>query len=249
MVNGDTGFPGEIREDELIHLISYPANGKKRSVTNATDAILKINFKNGEVKLPNGTGERLSNALDDFPNIRFIRSFTIFSTDNFNVKVGNAVFFSDQCTWLRLQNINVTEIEIQWLFTNTPDTQEFLIVASNSRMINFDPSVQTTHSTSITSLTTNDANQNLFEKHTIAFRRQFFKIRNTDASNDTDVDIQYKEVSGGTYLSEVGFPKLVAAGDQLVLSLKDSHHFVRVLVKNTVAGNNATLSGEWFAQS
>jgi len=210
--------------------------------------MLHLDFLNGTCIDSAGTITQMNTNLNYY-NLQQVKSIAIFCSDSdAEIQVGNELSIADHQLTHIINAYAFTDIRVNIPANSTPDVNQLIFMASTDDYLGYIIN-NYAHTRDSTTGTTTDSWVTIFSKHVGAYDQTLLTIDNTDAGSDSlDLKIQFSE-DGSNWFDEQGFTAAtgvaVAAGAYEAFVSNNHHHFFRVNVKATSAGNQATFAIYW----
>ena len=209
-------------------------------LTGLTAGVLTLDFTNGKITAPNGDVSNMNTSLQTM-SLQKAKSFMVFCSDADKIiRVGNALTISDHTITTTIHNYEFDHIQIEIPSNSLPDENQVAFMASDDPYLNYDVT-DNWHDRGIVTGTSTDALTAYYYKHVGGYEDFYITTYNKDtggSGNSLDVQISYSE-DGTTYFPEQGYTTVVAiaAGSYDSFASSRRHHFYRVDIKATSAGN------------
>ena len=214
-------------------------------LTGLTTGVLTLNFTNGTITAPDGTVSEMNTSLQIISTpetpVTKCRSFMVFCSDADSViRVGNVLTIADHQLTHVIHNYDFEQIQVTIPNNSTPDENQVAFMASDDPLLNYEPH-DYWHDRGVITGTSTDTLTNYYTKHVGAYDNFYITTYNKDtggSGNSIDVKIYYSE-DGTTFFAEQGYTTAVtiAAGSYDSYASSRKHHFYRVEINATSAGN------------
>jgi len=217
-------------------------------ITGIASGDVFLDFVAGTVTLPIGSPTPLTRPMSKNLNdlgLNQCNSLGIWTSDADSIiHVGSAVTLADHQLSHVVNNYGFSNARISIPANSTPDaTNQIFFMSSNDGWLGYGfPNIS--HQRGSISSTSTDSSVIELTKHVGAYNQFMITTVNTDASDSLDVTISYSE-DGSNWFIDQGYPVTVAGGatpdafDSFASEIE--HHFYRVSVVSTSAGNPATF--------
>jgi len=219
-------------------------------ITGIVSGAVFLDFIAGTITLPEGSTtpltRNMTKNLDDL-GLNQCNSIGIWCSDADAIyQVGSAVTLSDHqlSHVINQYGFNTVRIDIPANSTPTASNQLFFMASTDGWLGYSFPRISHQRG-SISSTSTNSYVVEL-SKHIGAYNQFMITTVNTHATNSIDLQIQYSE-DGTNWFIDQGYTTAVAVAGGATPDAFDSwasevaHHFYRIHVKSTSAGNHATF--------
>jgi hypothetical protein len=210
-------------------------------LTGLTNGVLTLDFTNGKITDPSGNVTNMNTSLQTM-SLSKCKSFMIFCSDADKIiRVGNALSISDHTLTTTIHNYEFDHIQVEIPNNSTPNENQVAFMASDDGLLNYQPS-DNWHDRGVAKGTTTNSLVNVYTKHVGGYEDFYITTYNKDtlgSGNSIDVKIYYSE-DGSAFFAEQGYTTVVAvaAGSYDSFATNRKHHFYRVEVKSTSAGNH-----------
>lgn len=209
-------------------------------LTGLTAGELILDFVNGIITTPSGTTSSMNTSLQ-IMGLTECKSFMVYCSDADSViHCGNALTISDHQLTHTIMNYGFQQLRIVIPANSTPDENQVSFMASDDGLLNYDPH-DYWHDRGVITGTSTDAEVNVYTKHVGGYDDFYITVynKNTGGSgNSISMKIYYSE-DGTTYFADQDYTSLVAiaAGSYNSFATNRKHHFYRVQIIATSAGN------------
>ena len=209
-------------------------------LTGLTAGVLTLDFTAGKITAPNGDVSDMNTSLQIMSKEK-CNSFMVYCSDADSViRVGNALTIADHQLTHVIHNYSFDHIQITIPSNSTPDENQVAFMASEDTYLNYEPH-DYWHDRGVVTGTSTDTLTNYYTKHVGAYDDFYITTYNKDtggSGNSIDVKIYYSE-DGSTYFAEQGYTTAVTitAGSYNSFATSRKHHFYRVEINATSAGN------------
>lgn len=204
---------------------------------------LFIDFRNGTITDSAGTVTLLNTNLDYY-GLSQAKSFAIFVSDSdAEINVGNALTIADHQLTHEINSFAYDQIRVSIPSNSTPDKNQLMIVGSTNEELNYQFNNYAHFRDEVSDTSTNSFTT--YVSHHVGGYDQFiYTIENTDGANSLDVKVEFSE-NGSDWFASSGYSGAsgvsVTNGSYNSFASDIAHHFYRVRVKSTSAGNHATF--------
>ena len=203
---------------------------------------LNLDFVNGTITRPNGVVENMNISLDAF-GLNQCGSIGIWCSDaDAQIIIGTNFVIADHQLTHVINNYDFSNVRIVIPNNSTPDENQVAFIASTDREFNYEINNYAHDRDEITGTTTN-SQVVYYSKHTGAYDSFYYTIQNTHGSNSLDVQIEFSE-NGVDFFPDQGYTTAVtvASGSYNAFASTNEHHFYRILLNSTSAGNHASFT-------
>jgi len=213
-------------------------------ITAIGNGAVELDFMAGTVTLPDGTVSNMNKNLNDL-GLNQCNSVGVWCSDaDATIQVGSAVSLADHQLNHVVCNYGFSTVRINIPNNSTPTaSNQIFFMASTDGWLGYSfPRIS--HQRGIVpasgSNASTDSNVVYLSKHVGAYNQFLITTENTDGSNSLDVTIEFSE-DGSNWFADSGYTTAVAvaAGSYNAFASEIEHHFYRVQVKSTSAGNSA----------
>jgi len=219
-------------------------------ITGIVSGAVFLDFMAGTVTLPEGSTVPLTRPMTKNLNdlgLQQCNSIGIWCSDaDATYQVGSAITLSDHQLSHVINNYGFNTVRIDVPANSTPtNTNQLFFMASTDGWLGYSFPRISHQRGSISSTSTDDYVVEL-SKHVGAYNQFMITTVNTHGSNSIDLQIQYSE-DGSTWFIDQGYTTAVAVAGGATPDAFDAwaseveHHFYRIQVKSTSAGNAATF--------
>jgi len=219
-------------------------------ITGIVSGSVFLDFVAGTITLPEGSPTPLvrpmSKNLNDL-GLNQCNSLGIWCSDADSiVHIGSAVTLADHQLSHVINNYGFSNARIEIPPNSTPDdTNQIFFMSSNDGWLGYGfPNIS--HQRGSITGTTTDSSVVHLSKHVGAYNQFMITTVNTDATDSLDIVIQYSE-DGSNWFADQGYTTAVTVAGGATPDAYDTwaseveHHFYRVLLVSTSAGNPATF--------
>jgi hypothetical protein len=209
---------------------------------------LFLDFRNGTCTDSAGTVTTMNTDLDYY-GLTQCNSFAIFASDaDAGINVGNALTISDHQLTHVVNNYSFDQIRISIPSNSTPsNSNQLMFVGSTDNYIGYIFNNFAHFRDNETGTTTNSF-VTYVSHHVGGYDQMHYIISNTDSTNSLNVKVQFSE-NGSDWFDAQGYTGAagvtVLAGSYNAFSTDVTHHFYRVRLQSTSAGNHATFKTFW----
>ena len=223
------------------------ANGTE--ITGIASGAVFIDFLAGTVTLPEGSVAplvvNLNKNLNDL-GLQQCNSIGIWCSDaDATYQVGSAVTLSDHQLSHIVNQYGFSTVRVDIPANSTPDdTNQLFFMASTDQWLGYGfPRIS--HQRSELSTTSTTAQATILSKHVGAYNQFLITTSNT-GGNSIDLVIEFSE-NGADWFPDAGYTTSVAiaGGSFNAFASEVEHHFYRVRVNSTVAGNHSAFTVFW----
>ena len=220
------------------------ANGSE--ITGIASGAVFIDFLAGTVTLPEGSVAplvvNLNKNLNDL-GLQQCNSIGIWCSDaDATYQVGSAVTLSDHQLSHIVNQYGFSTVRVDIPANSTPDdTNQLFFMASTDQWLGYGfPRIS--HQRSELSTTSTTAQATILSKHVGAYNQFLITTSNT-GGNSIDLVIEFSE-NGADWFPDAGYTTAVAiaGGSFNAFASEVEHHFYRVRVNSTVAGNHSAFT-------
>ena len=223
------------------------ANGSE--ITGIASGAVFIDFLAGTVTLPEGSVAplvvNLNKNLNDL-GLQQCNSIGIWCSDaDATYQVGSAITLSDHQLSHIVNQYGFSTVRVDIPANSTPDdTNQLFFMASTDQWLGYGfPRIS--HQRSELSTTSTTAQATILSKHVGAYNQFLITTSNT-GGNSIDLVIEFSE-NGADWFPDAGYTTAVAiaGGSFNAFASEVEHHFYRVRVNSTVAGNHSAFTVFW----
>ena len=223
------------------------ANGTE--ITGIASGAVFIDFLAGTVTLPEGSVAplvvNLNKNLNDL-GLQQCNSIGIWCSDaDATYQVGSAITLSDHQLSHIVNQYGFSTVRVDIPANSTPDdTNQLFFMASTDQWLGYGfPRIS--HQRSELSTTSTTAQATILSKHVGAYNQFLITTSNT-GGNSIDLVIEFSE-NGADWFPDAGYTTAVAiaGGSFNAFASEVEHHFYRVRVNSTVAGNHSAFTVFW----
>jgi len=216
-------------------------------ITGITNGAVFLDFMAGTITLPEGSTAPLTRVMTKNLNdlgLNQCNSIGIWTSDaDSTFQVGSAITLADHQLSHVINNYGFTTVRIDLPTNSEPDeTNQLFFMASTDGWLGYSfPRVS--HQRGSVSGTSTDASVVYLSKHVGAYNQFMITTDNTDGADSLDLRIQYSE-DGSNWFNDSGYSSsavTVTAGNTDTWASEIEHHFYRVAIVSTSAGNPATF--------
>ena len=216
-------------------------------ITGIANGAVFLDFMAGTVTLPEGSTAPLTRPMTKNLNdlgLQQCQSIGIWCSDaDATYQVGSAITLADHQLSHVINNygFNTVRIDIPNNSTPTASNQIFFMASTDGWLGYSFPRIS--HQRGSISSTSTDAYVVELSKHVGAYNQFMITTDNTDGADSLDVRIQYSE-DGAQWFNDQGYSSsavTVTAGNSDTWASSVAHHFYRVSIVSTSAGNPATF--------
>ena len=213
-------------------------------ITGITSGAVFLDFVAGTITLPEGSPTPLTRPMQKNLNdlgLNQCQSIGIWTSDADSIcTIGSAVTLADHQLSHVVNNYGFSNVTIIIPANSTPDdTNQIFFQASTDGWLGYAfPKVShqrgKVDSASVNAVTT------VLSKHVGAYNQFIITTYNNDGANSLDMQVQFSE-DNTTWFAESGYAGsvTVAAGSFNAYASSREHHFYRVVINSTSAGNSA----------
>jgi hypothetical protein len=206
-----------------------------------------IDFRNGTITDSAGTVTLLNTNLDYY-GLTQAKSFAVFVSDSdAEINVGNALTIADHQLTHVVESYAFDQLRITIPSNSTPAaSNQLMIVGSTNEEMNYTFNNYAHFRDELAETTTTDAYVTYVSHHVGGYDQIIYTTENTSGSNQLDVLVEFSENGSDWFaLSGYGTGVTVATNSYNSFASDIYHHFYRVRVKATSAGNQATFKVFW----
>ena len=223
------------------------ANGSE--ITGIASGAVFIDFLAGTVTLPEGSVAplvvNLNKNLNDL-GLQQCNSIGSWCSDaDATYQVGSAITLSDHQLSHIVNQYGFSTVRVDIPANSTPDdTNQLFFMASTDQWLGYGfPRIS--HQRSELSTTSTTAQATILSKHVGAYNQFLITTSNT-GGNSIDLVIEFSE-NGADWFPDAGYTTAVAiaGGSFNAFASEVEHHFYRVRVNSTVAGNHSAFTVFW----
>jgi len=217
-------------------------------ITGIANGAVFLDFMAGTITLPAGSTVPLTRNMTKNLNdlgLNQCNSIGIWTSDaDATFQIGSAITLADHQLSHVINNYGFTTVRIDMPTGNsTPDaTSQLFFMASTDGWLGYSfPRIS--HQRGSVSDTSTDASVVYLSKHVGAYNQFMITTDNTDGADSLDLRIQYSE-DGTNWFNDSGYSSsavTVTAGNTDTWASEIEHHFYRVAIVSTSAGNPATF--------
>ena len=209
-----------------------------------------LDFVAGTVTLPEGSTGALTRAMNKNLNdlgLNQCNSIAIWCSDaDATYQVGSALSLSDHQLSHVINNYGFSSVRIDIPSNSTPSAsnQIFFMGSTDGWMGYGFPRIS--HQRSEYSDTSTNSQVVYLSKHVGAYNQFLITTANTGGANSIDVVIEFSE-NGSDWFQDSGYTTAVTIpnGSYNAFASEVEHHFYRVLINSTSAGNHSTFTIHW----
>ena len=208
-----------------------------------------IDFRNGTITDSAGTITLLNTNLDYY-GLTQAKSFAVFVSDSdAEINVGNALTIADHQLTHVVESYAFDQLRITIPSNSTPAaSNQLMIVGSTNEEMNYTFNNYAHFRDELGTTSTTDAFVAYVSHHVGGYDQIIYTIENTDSTNSLDVKVEFSE-NGSDWFALSGYSGAsgvtVANGSYYSFASDSYHHFYRVRVKATSAGNQADFKVFW----
>ncbi len=202
---------------------------------------LNLDFLNGTITRPNGVVEQMNISLDSF-GLNQCGSIGIWCSDSdAQIIIGTNFVIADHQLTHVIENYDFATVRISIPSNSTPDENQVAFIASTDREYNYLINNYAHDRDEISGTTTNTSTV-YYSKHVGGYDNMLYTIQNTHGSNTLDAIVEFSE-NGVDWFADQGYttPVVVATNSYNAFSTTNQHHFYRIKLNSTSAGNHATF--------
>jgi len=213
-------------------------------ITGITSGAVFLDFVAGTITLPEGSPTPLVRPMQKNLNdvgLTQCNSIGIWISDADAIcQIGSAVTLADHQLSRVVNNYGFSNVTITIPANSTPDdTNQIFFMASTDNWLGYAfPKIS--HQRGKIDSASVDAVTTVLSKHVGAYNQFIITTYNNDSTNSLDMQIQFSE-DNTTWFAESGYAGSVtlAAGAFDAYASSIEHHFYRVVINSTSAGNSA----------
>ena len=222
-------------------------------IKNIPSGDMFLDFRNGTATDSAGTITLMNSNLDYY-NLNQCNSFSVFASDaDTEINIGNALTISDHQLTHNINSYAFDQLRLTIPTNSTPDdSNQIMFVGSTNLEMNYifnNFAHFRDQYPRLPAIATSTNTFTAYVGHHVGGYDQFhYIISNTDGSNSLNVKVQFSE-NGSDWFDAQGYTAAagvtVAAGSYNSFSSENTHHFYRVQIQSTSAGNHATFIIYW----
>ena len=224
------------------------ANGAE--ITGIASGAVFLDFVAGTITLPAGSTAPLVRDMNKNLNdlgLNQCNSIGIWTSDADSlIFLGSAITLADHQLSHIVNNYGFSNVRIEIPTNSTPDaTNQIFFMASTDNWMGYSfPHIS--HQRQELSTTSTTAQATILSKHVGAYNQFLITTSNTGGANSIDLVIEFSE-NGVDFFPDQGYTTAVAiaAGSFNAFASEVEHHFYRVRVNSTVAGNHSAFTVFW----
>ena len=213
-------------------------------ITGIAAGAVFLDFVAGTIKLPEGSTAPLNRIMQKNLNdlgVNQCQSVGIWTSDADSIcQIGSAVTLADHQLAHVVNNYGFSNVTITIPANSTPDaTNQIFFVGSTDGWLGYAfPKIS--HQRGKIDSASVDAVTTVLSKHVGAYNQFIITTYNNDGANSLDMQIQFSE-DNLTWFAESGYAGsvTVASGAFDAYASSIAHHFYRVVINSTSAGNSA----------
>ena len=218
-------------------------------ITGITSGSVFLDFVAGTVTLPEGSTAPLTRTMTKNLNdlgLNQCNSIGVWCSDaDATIHVGSAISLSDHQLSHVIRNYGFSNCRIEIPANSEPDeTNQIFFMASTDGWMGYSfPNIS--HQRGRLPVTGSNASTDssvvYLSKHVGAYNQFMITTNNSDGSNSLDLRIQYSE-DGSNWFNDDGYSSsavTITAGNYDTWASEIAHHFYRVVIVSTSAGNSA----------
>ena len=228
------------------------ANGAE--ITGVASGAVFLDFVAGTITLPEGSTNFANGTLVTTMNknlndlgLQQCNSIGIWCSDaDSTYQIGSAITLSDHQLSHVVNQYGFSTVRIDVPANSTPDaTNQLFFMASTDQWMGYGfPRIS--HQRSELSTTSTTGVATILSKHVGAYNQFLITTSNTGGANSIDLVIEFSE-NGTDWFATQGYGTAVGivAGSYNAFASEVEHHFYRVRVNSTVAGNHSAFTVFW----
>ena len=213
-------------------------------ITGITSGAVFLDFVAGTITLPEGSPTPLVRPMQSNLNdvgLNQCNSVGIWVSDADAIcQIGSAVTLADHQLSRVVNNYGFSNVTITIPASSTPDdTNQIFFMASTDNWLGYAfPKIS--HQRGKIDSASVDAVTTVLSKHVGAYNQFIITTYNNDSTNSLDMQVQFSE-DNTTWFAESGYAGsvTVTAGAFDAYASSIAHHFYRVVINSTSAGNSA----------
>ena len=218
-------------------------------ITGIASGAVFLDFVAGTIPLPAGSTAPLVRDMHKNLNdlgLNQCNSIGIWTSDaDSTIFLGSAITMSDHQLSHIINNYSFSNVRIEIPTNSTPDaTNQIFFMASTDNWMGYSfPHIS--HQRNERSTTSTTAQATILSKHVGAYNQFLITTSNT-GGNSIDLVIEFSE-NGVDWFPDQGYTTAVAiaGGSFNAFASEVEHHFYRVRVNSTVAGNHSAFTVFW----
>jgi hypothetical protein len=218
------------------------------AIKNIPSGDLTLDFVAGTATDSAGTVTTMNTNLDYY-GLTQANSFAIFASDaDTAINVGNALTIADHQLTHVINNYAFDQVRLTIPSLSTPATSnQIMFIASTDNYIGYVFNNYAHFRDAFTGITTNTFTTYVGH-HTGGYDQVMYTIANIDTTNSLNVKVEYSE-NGSDWYASSGYSGAtgvtVAALSYNSFASDIGHHFYRVQLQSTSAGNHADFTIFW----
>jgi len=223
-------------------------------ITGIASGSVFLDFIAGTVTLPEGSTNfangtlvgNMNKNLNDL-GLSQCNSLGVWVSDaDAQIFVGSALTLADHQLSHVVNQYGYSNVRVEIPANSTPDaTNQLFFMASTDQWLGYSfPRIS--HQRSELSTTSTTAQATILAKHVGAYNQFLITTSNTGGANSIDLVIEFSE-NGTDWFPDQGYVTAVGivAGSFNSFASEVEHHFYRVRVNSTVAGNHSAFTVFW----
>ena len=234
----------------MIKLGSLLGTDDGDEITGIASGAVFLDFVAGTITLPAGSTAPLVRNMNKNLNdlgLNQCNSIGIWTSDADSlIFLGSAITLADHQLSHIVNNYGFSNVRIEIPTNSTPDaTNQIFFMASTDNWMGYSfPHIS--HQRQELSTTSTTAQATILSKHVGAYNQFLITTSNTGGANSIDLVIEFSE-NGVDFFPDQGYTTAVAiaAGSFNAFASEVEHHFYRVSVNSTVAGNHSAFTVFW----
>ena len=188
----------------------------------------------------------MNKSLNDL-GLNQCNSIAVWCSDaDAQYQIGSAISLADHQLSHVINQYGFSTVRIDIPANSTPDaTNQIFFMASTDQWLGYGfPRIS--HQRGELATTSTTAQATILSKHVGAYNQFLITTQNTGGANSIDLVIEFSE-NGTDWFPDQGYTTAVAitAGSFNAFASEVEHHFYRVRVNSTVAGNHSAFTVFW----
>ena len=207
---------------------------------------IQLDFFNGTIIDSDGTTTRMNTNLDYY-GLTQCQSFAVWGSDaDMAINVGNVLTIADHQLTHVVNNYAFDTVRLTIPANSTPDASNQIMFAGSTDAYLGYIFNNYAHFRDSRSGTTTNTSTSYVSHHVGGYDQVLYTISNTDGANSLDVIVEFSE-NGVDWFADQGYTTAVTvtAGSYNAYASDVYHHFRRVKLNSTSAGNHATFTVFW----